>query len=710
MPDYEDYHAVQGLLKDSQEADHDEREQAREETLFITKKDGQWEPYWWNANEGKPRYTFDQTGPIVDQIAGELDQADFDIKVKPAGGDATKDIAQIYDGMIRNIENISSASEVFSDAARSMITCGLDGWRVVQKYIDDDSFDQDLVVEKINNFLDRVWFDANSEKRDRSDARFAFVLQKMSKDAYEEMFPDRAGMSVDEDRFANAYYYKGDLVVVGEFYYIKQEKRELVQMSNGSVYEVDDEFESIADELVQKGVTEVKRRSRPKNVVYIRKFDGEGWIEKPKRTVFGWIPVIPTFGNYKIVENKTVYDGVVAKVMDAQRVLNYSMSREIEEGALSPRSKYWMTEKQGEGFDDELATLNTNSDPVQFYNADPLAPPPNQIGGAQINPGLRVISEGMQNLIGKSAGLFAANMGDNPALQSGVAIQSLQQKGDTGTIKYFKAQEVAICHTARILIDAIPQVYDTARQVRVLGNDGTLEMESINTQEIDQQTGEIVTLNDLSQGKYDVTCSAGEAFQNRQQETVKTLIELGQVDPSFLQISGDIFANNIATPGMDQVAERKRQQLLQTGVIPESQLSDEEKQAMQAQAQQQGQQPDPMTLAAMAEMEKAKADQMAAQNKTQEIQINAQLKQQELQIKAAELQQTGQKDMISASQKADEFDLKLQGMQQDLALSMQEQQRKTQETMAGMEKTQAETLAILKELRQPVKVDTNVDL
>ena len=235
-------------------------------------------------------------------------------------------------------------------------------------------------------------------------------------------------------------------------------------------------------------------------------------------------------------------------------------------------------------------------------------------------------------------------------------------------------------------------------------------MESINTPVIDNETGELVTMNDLTQGKYDVTCSAGEAFQNRQQETIKTLIELGQVDPSFLQLSGDIFANNVATPGMDQVAERKRMQLLQSGAIPESQLTDEEKAEMQAKAQQQGQQPDPMTLAAMAEMEKAKADQMAAQNKTQEIQINAQLKQQELQIKAAQLQQSGQKDMISASQKADEFDLKLQGMQQDLALSMQEQQRKTEETLAGIEKTNAETLQILKELRQPVKVDTNDNL
>lgn len=707
MPDYSDYKVVMQLLKEAQEAEQDIREQARECHLFVTKQDGQWEPQWITNTNDKPRYTFDQVTPIIDQIAGEIEQADFDIKVKPAGGEATKDTAMLYDGLIRNIENISNASEVFSDAARSMVTGGLDGWRVVQKYVDDDSFDQDLVIEKINNFLDRVWFDINAEKRDRSDAQCAWVMQKMSKDAFAEKWPDRAGSSVDQNRIADAYYHKGDMVVVGEFYYIKQEKRDIVLMSNGAVYEDNDEFKTIVDDLAASGITEQKRRSRKKNVVYIRKFDGEGWIEEPKRTVFSYIPVVPTFGNYKILENKPIYHGAVLKLIDPQRVLNYSLSREIEEGALAPRAKYWMTEAQAEGHEDTLATLNTNSDPIQFYNPDAMAPGvPQQNGGAQVNPGLRTISEGMQQLIGKSAGLFAANMGDNPNLQSGVAISKLQERGNTGTIKYFKAQEVAICHTARILIDAIPAVYDTARQVRILNEDGTIEMERINTPVIDNETGQVVMLNDLNQGKYDVTCSAGDAFQNRQQETVKTLVELGKVDPSFIQMAGDILANNIATPGMDQVRGRKRAQLLQAGVIPQDEMTDEEKAAMQAQAAQQGQQPDAMTLAAMAEMKKAEADMAATQTKQQEIQINAQIKQQELQIAAAKLQQDGEKGMISASQKQDEFDLKIAKMQQDLALSMQEQQRKIQETMTNMEKTQAETMQILKQLSMPADNDS----
>ena len=117
-------------LQKAQSADHDMRENARESFLFVTAKDGQWEPYWWSANEKQPRYQFDMVNPIIDQVAGELEQADFDIRVNPAGGNATKDIAETYDGLIRNIENMSQAKTVYNQAARGMITTGYDGWRV----------------------------------------------------------------------------------------------------------------------------------------------------------------------------------------------------------------------------------------------------------------------------------------------------------------------------------------------------------------------------------------------------------------------------------------------------------------------------------------------------------------------------------------------------------------------------------------------------
>jgi len=384
-----------------------------------------------------------------------------------------------------------------------------------------------------------------------------------------------------------------------------------------------EDVEPALDELEALGDQVQERRKRKKRIVKSRLFDGDGWLNKPQETVFGWIPVIPTIGNFKIFENKMLYRGVVAKLMDPQRVFNYTKSREVEENALAPRGKYWMTKAQAAGRTAQLSTLNTNSDPVQFYTPDPKVPgPPQQSPGAQVNPGLAVVSADMQGVMQRAAGRFAAGLGDNPGLQSGVAIKRLQDRGEVGDIKYVGAQELAICHTARILIDAIPQVYSNERQTRILKEDGSFDITTINQEVMDEQTGEIVVMNDMSKGKYDVTCSAGPSFQNRQQETVSALTEISAIDPSALQIGSDILFNSLSSPGMDLLAERKRMQLFQAGVIPEEQLTDEEKAQVQA-AQQQPPEPDPAVILAQAEVGKAQAEAAKAAAQADAVAVTA---------------------------------------------------------------------------------------
>ena len=607
MPNFNDHGYVMTELEKSQDADHDNRERAREADLFTSARDGQWEPEWWNASDGKPRYTVDMTSPIVDQISGEIEQADFGINVDPSGGGADKKTAATLNGLIRNIQNISNAEDTFNAAGRRVVNSGFDCWRVVQKFVDSDSFEQDLIIEGIPNAIDRVWFDDGAEMRDKSDAKWAVVMQAFTPEEYKEKWPTGSESPLGAETCSNAYFNKPDLVMVGELYAIKEIERELVLMDNGTVYEDDDEFKSVKKELKDLGVSEVKRRKRKKNVVYIRQFDSSGWLDEERETVFQHIPVIPVYGNFKIIENKIIYFGAVEKLLDVQRVLNYSLSREIEEGALAPRAKYWMTAKQVSGYEDTLQTLNTNSDPVQIYNPDSEAPgAPIQSGGAQINPGLRSMSEAMRQAIGQTANQFSASMGDNPNAQSGVAIKQLQNKGDIGTIKYFKALEIAINHTCRILINSIPKVYTKDRRVRILAEDGSSEMVTLGEEVLDAETGETVTLNDLSSGKYDSVCSAGPSFQNKQQETVASMIEVARVDPSIIQMGGDILLNNITAPGMGMMADRKRAQLFQQGLIPQDQWTEEEE-AQMMQMQQQPPQPDPLMVAAQAEQGKAEA-------------------------------------------------------------------------------------------------------
>jgi len=168
--------------------------------------------------------------------------------------------------------------------------------------------------------------------------------------------------------------------------------------------------------------------------------------------------------------------------------------------------------------------------------------------------------------------------------------------------------------------------------------DGSTEMKSINQEVIDSQTGKVVKVNDLSQGTYDVICKAGPSFRNRQEQTLKTMLDLAQVDPTILQLGGDLLLKNVVSPVADALAERRRIQMIAQGVIPESQMTDEEKAQIAQRQAMQGQAQDPAMVLAQAESMKAQAEQLRAQVELQKLQLETAKIQLEAQKMAAGLQ------------------------------------------------------------------------
>lgn len=715
---YADHKEMIDALKDAQEYDRANRERAREAHHFLDKRDGQWDPDVLTALEQaqRPRYTLDQTNPIIDQIAGEMEQADFDIRVRPAGGDASKEVAKVFDGLIRNIETISNASNVYASAGREMVASGIGGWEVVHDYVDGDSFYQDLFIKPLWNFEDRVWFDSSVTEQDASDANGVWVLTEMPIDDYEADFPDGSGMSVTGDATSHAYIKRRDVVTVGRYICKKPVDKELVAFSDGSVREDDGELDKVLDELAQQGVVEVDRRTAKSHKIVSQMFDGKDWLTDEEDTVFDRLPIIPTYGNYKIREGQIIYRGHTEKLMDPARIYNALRSREVEEIIYSPRPKYWGTPKQREGHGATLATLNTNANPWQDYNPDPQAPGlPQWQGGAMVNPGLVNAVQTSAADLERAAGVYGIQQGNAEGPMSGVAIQALQNKGDNASIKYFKSQEIAICATARVLVGAIPKTYTDGQQARILNEDGSYEMQTINQRTFDAQTQTWVKTNDLTQGKYDVTCDVGPAFKNRQQETVKAINEIIGVLPEVGAMGADVLLNNVNSPQMDVLAERVRHNMVQGGMIPQAQLTDEELAEQQQQmmlAMQQPQQPEAADVLAAAETDRVRAETADVISKTQERQINSQIKAQEAAIKA---EKNDNDAAIAAGKLAqDSKRIELDEMRQMLALQqqqMQGQQAMIQAQIDGQNSivqalnTQAQTL---KTLREAMGVDAVV--
>ena len=376
---------------------------------------------------------------------------------------------------------------------------------------------------------------------------------------------------------------------------------------------------------------------------------------------------MPVYANFEIVEGKVIWSSMTRRVMDPQRVYNYARSREIEEGALAPRRKPVFSKKQlsDKMTQRQIAELNTSADPVLIITPDPEMPNVQEIGGAVPNPHLQTIAASSAQDLAETGGVYSAQQGQNPRYQSGWAVEQMISKGDAKTTRWLNNTAIAYRRICKMVIHAMPQVYDTEREIRVLNNDGTDEVVTINREVFDQQTQKMVKVSDLSVGKYDIIIDLDRAYKSKRQATAERLVQLAAVDPSLMMEAADIVYGSLDVPGAEEIRERKRLQLLKSGAIPDTQMTDEEKQEadlliqqQQMQAAQQAEQMAPVTEAMVANY------QSIIEERLQKMQLEQEKLMLQAQKQSAEQMQQQEKLMLEKQKQVDDLLLKLTDMEQ----------------------------------------------
>jgi hypothetical protein len=114
----------------------------------------------------------------------------------------------------------------------------------------------------------------------------------------------------------------------------------------------------------------------------------------------------------------------------------------------------------------------------------------------------------------------------------------------------------AILQCGVILCDLIPKIYDTPREVRILGPDLQETIVKVNQQFADDYNQP--KCYDLANGKYDVRLKIGPSFKTQRQETAAQVAQLAQNFPQLMQVAGDIVFENLDFAGADQIADRLR--------------------------------------------------------------------------------------------------------------------------------------------------------
>lgn len=532
--------------------ERENRELAAEDLCFIAGEQWPDEIKHQREIENKPCLTINKLPNSIDQVVNDARQNKPAIKVSP-DEDGDVEIAEIYEGLIRNIESRSSAPTAYLTSLAHSVSCGFGHFRIVTEYSNDMSFDQDIRIKRIANPFSVVW-DPASVEYDRTDAQYCFVYEDMTKEAFEAAYPDAVPDSWDADSYRRqcGNWMYDDKVRVAEYWEKKPVTKKLAQLDDGRVIDVTG-FKS--GEL--KEIPQIRSvRDAESFEVCVTKMNGAEILEETQSWAGSYIPIISVYGPEETLESGIRYRSLIRYAKDPQRMYNFWTTQIAEKIALAPKSPYIGTTKMFAKHKKIWDNANTSNRAYLPYTPDESAPgmKPMREQPAALNVAEIEQRNQASDDIKATTGIYDASLGNASNETSGRAILARERQGDVGTFAWIDNLSRSIEKCGKILLDLIPRIYDTQRVVRVLGADDSVQMIPIN-QAFMTEDGQI-TVFDLSQGKYDVTIAVGPSYTTQRIEAADSMMAYANAFPEYRQYIADMVARNMDWPQADDIADR----------------------------------------------------------------------------------------------------------------------------------------------------------
>ncbi len=573
------------------------------------KEGAQWDPtdYQSRIEARRPALTIDQLSQFVHQVANDIRMNTPAINVIPSGNGSDIETADVFKGLIRNIEYRSNADDVYDNASLSAIRCSLGFIQIDHDYTDEEGFEQELLIKRVMNPLS-CWIDADSIECDGRDAKHGTILDPILVSEFKKQHPGKDPVSFGEDNVQTDYKDE-DVINIAHFFKLKEESRDISVDALGSTVDYAEGME--------------KKRTIKKTIVERYKMSGKDVLEK---TTFPgkYIPLVPVYGEENWINGKRHLLSLIRRAKDPQRMQNYWASLETELLQKMPQAPVMVAAGQIDDYIDDWRTPGkTAALRYKLYDSQGRQlPMPQRLEPPSIPTGIVNARREAIEDIKASMGLYNASIGARSNETSGKAINARKAEGDVATFHFGDNLVRSITQVGRILVCAIPEIYDTPRIIRIIGIEDEPAEVGVNGKMVENQERAF----DLTQGKYDVRVTTGASFTTKRQETASALADLISRQPELAAIMGDIYFKNSDFAGSEAMAERMKKWVEKNnpGMIePE----DGEEEA-----------PDPQKIQMQQMIEQMQQELMQLKMNEQNKQGELAIKQGDLQIKAQELE------------------------------------------------------------------------
>jgi hypothetical protein len=350
-----------------------------------------------------------------------------------------------------------------------------------------------------------VLIDPDFKELDGSDIRWAFELEKIPLDDFEQEYPNAEKRSFSTDDFGedSQYWYDGKSIVVAVY-------SEVI-------------FE-------QKTVGSKDRKVTRRTGVRQYKTNGVEILNKGPVQPGPYIPIVPVFGKELWVDYGTAAERVLLSLVslarDPQKSLAYVMSSMLENCGQIPKASYVGAVGQFETDKDAWDSLNSTYHPYLQYDtvidqaSGQAVPAPQRV---QLSPDFNAYSVGtdicrraIQAAMGITPLPTAAQRSNQ---KSGVALEKIQSEQSIGSYHLVDSYDRSIKLTGRIINHWLSETDLGEMQKPVRLADGKHQLVKINTDaaviEGDHQY-HIPIADD--KGRYQVTISAGPSHESQREE------------------------------------------------------------------------------------------------------------------------------------------------------------------------------------------------
>lgn len=470
----------------------------------------QWDAQELQTRENEKRATkvYNQLAPLVTNIVNTSLKNPPAIKVTALNSSAkSKNIAKIYDGIIKSIQNESNSDTIHNRAFSDAVAGGFGAWRII---VDNNENDEPIIKEKIIIDPSCVFPDPASIEPDYSDMRFLFYKNKMLKSDFEAMYPGKEPSNVVGDLDFNSC--SEEEIILGEYWEKKPDGSVCWYVING-------------EEII----------------------DSSEWQEVPYPG--SEIPFVILTGTVVWIDGQRTIKSIVHDSKDYQKTLNYVQSESLDYISKNGKSPYIVADNAIKPYQEIWDTITTQSPAYIPYvdgKAKPerMAPPAPPVG--YIEASNRITAE-IKNAVG-----IIDPLKDIPQTNSGKAIKLQLAQSNVATYNWHDTLNHGIKRSGKIMVDLISKLLNYPHEQGIINIDGTLDIIKIGEPYLDN--GE-PAYNDLS-GKYAVTISTGASYADQKTETVETLLELAKINPSILQVAGDIIVRNMDFAESHEIADR----------------------------------------------------------------------------------------------------------------------------------------------------------